>query len=727
MGVRDGRVLRFAGAGLAVLPLLIGAELAVAQAPKPDYRYQPMNQPHSFREESKAAVISLEERERILNFIKSGARSDAGSAGAKSAGSNGAQNGGVPGNSPAVHVVGSGITALVLNVEFVSEASRRDFHSEGASLFAAAGPYAQIFLKPTEEAIDALVNVPGIRRIEAENPVRLPPPPVSLPGVASRGIAEQIVSGGILGLTGKGVIFAIVDTGVDFRNPDFLEMNAGGPPRTRLLYFWDAQSNAFETKGLGTRPPINYPDGRPVGTLYTRAQLNAELLLPVAQRKIPTPDENGHGTAAAGLAVGNGANSAADDKHVGVAPQADIIAVRVGDADGSMPQSFLLNAIVEWVDKAASDAHEPVVISCSFGGHDSGHDGASIEDRHLSTRFAPEVVGRAIVISAGNEREFALHAKIKAAGKDAPGVLAWNARDGATLRLLFHGGNAENFRAKDFAYDPMKMYAADPANPGASVARPTQFHKVTAATFNADTGEWSVDMIVGRGPGGVRLYSDSGQAVEGDAYFLDMPPGGSFMNRLVTPLGFQTVAFHGEQITTPGTAANAITVGSYDWNDQFDGKTKASCESAPIEIGALSCYSNPGYERRNGAGSGAPVVVKPEIVGPGQIFTTSYARATDGRPLNELLPKEKGEDYWTVEHSGRYVMFDGTSASAPYVAGIVALMMQKKPNITVGEIKKLLRVHASADAEVTGAVPNPSWGYGKLDIKAVKAVLGDLR
>jgi hypothetical protein len=61
------------------------------------------------------------------------------------------------------------------------------------------------------------------------------------------------------------------------------------------------------------------------------------------------------------------------------------------------------------------------------------------------------------------------------------------------------------------------------------------------------------------------------------------------------------------------------------------------------------------------------------------------------------------------------------------VAGIVALMMQKKPNITVGEIKNLLQRHASADRDTTGLVPNTQWGYGKLDIAAVKTTLADIR
>lgn len=693
--------------GVVAAGLLIASIAATAQETKPEsWKFQPTNQAHTVTADAKFAVLSSDEREGIANVI-----SRAAAAGQF--------------NGPVVHVSSAGATSLVLNVEFSSEAARQNFHVPGATVFAAAGPFAEMFVKPTEEVVEALVNVPGIRRIEPENPIRLPPPPVLPAGLTSRGLSEQVVSGGILGLTGKGVIFTIIDSGLDFRNPDFVDVSSG-PPRSRLLYFWDTLSDAFESKGLGIRPPLDYPNGRPIGTLYTRAQLNAELRLPLAQRQIPTPDENGHGTAAASIAVGNGANSPPGDKHVGVAPDADIIAVRIGDAEGTMPEGFLLNAIVEWIDKTAREAHEPAVISCSFGGHFTGHDGDSVEERHLSARFPPDVAGRAIVIAAGNERQDAVHAKIKAAGKSSPGLLAWKARDGASLRIFLQPANAGSFRPADFNYDPIKLFGPDPSGSAGAVAHPTQLRKVSPAAFNPITGEWMLTIIVGRGPGGLELYTNSGQSVQVDAYFVDAPSTGTFLDAIHTPSGTVQIAYHGEQITAPGTAANAITVGSYDWTDQFDGQAKSSCDNRPIDIGALSCYSNPGYSRVPAAAGGA-AVVKPEIVGPGQVFTASYARLTDGRALNDVLPKIQGQPYWQVDHSGRYVAFDGTSASTPYVAGIVVLMMQKKPNITVGEIKNVLRRHASSDPETTGALPNPLWGYGKLDIKAVKATLGDVR
>jgi subtilisin family serine protease len=171
-------------------------------------------------------------------------------------------------------------------------------------------------------------------------------------------------------------------------------------------------------------------------------------------------------------------------------------------------------------------------------------------------------------------------------------------------------------------------------------------------------------------------------------------PDGGFDPSCATP---------GKQIDTPGSASCAITVGSYDFNDLFH--VKGDYHTIPVNtgrawvemvVGSRSAYSNPGYRRLGQQ-------IKPEIVAPGQYFTAAAP------------PKVKGLLYDT---SGNYQLFNGTSAATPYTAGVVALLMQKKRDITLGEIKKLLQKHAASD-KYTGEVPNPEWGYGKLTRKAV--------
>ena len=135
---------------------------------------------------------------------------------------------------------------------------------------------------------------------------------------------EEIVRGGASGMTGKNVIVAVIDTGIDFHHPDFITYDEQGKPTSRLLYFWDTTSETYGS-GIGQKAPVSYPNGTPIGTVYTRDDMNAELRS--NNRHIASWDTDGHGTACAGIAAGNGNGS--DGKYKGVAPDADIIAVRV--------------------------------------------------------------------------------------------------------------------------------------------------------------------------------------------------------------------------------------------------------------------------------------------------------------------------------------------------------------------------------------------------------------
>jgi subtilisin family serine protease len=65
-------------------------------------------------------------------------------------------------------------------------------------------------------------------------------------------------------------------------------------------------------------------------------------------------------------------------------------------------------------------------------------------------------------------------------------------------------------------------------------------------------------------------------------------------------------------------------------------------------------------------------------------------------------------------------MMEGTSMSSPMVAGIIALWLQAKPNLTVAQIKTILQNTSITDSFTgTGtAIPNNTWGRGKIDALA---------
>ena len=71
---------------------------------------------------------------------------------------------------------------------------------------------------------------------------------------------------------------------------------------------------------------------------------------------------------------------------------------------------------------------------------------------------------------------------------------------------------------------------------------------------------------------------------------------------------------------------------------------------------------------------------------------------------------------------GKYGIQNAVSAAAPLSMGVIALMLELKPDLTPAEIKNILQQTARQDNN-TGSVPNNTWGYGKLDaLAAIQAV-----
>ena len=73
---------------------------------------------------------------------------------------------------------------------------------------------------------------------------------------------------------------------------------------------------------------------------------------------------------------------------------------------------------------------------------------------------------------------------------------------------------------------------------------------------------------------------------------------------------------------------------------------------------------------------------------------------------------------------------DGTSMASPHVAGVVALMLQKRPSLTPDEVKSALQVTASLMPDTTDSTHvQPFWqsGYGYVDAKAAVDLVGRRR
>lgn len=551
----------------------------------------------------------------------------------------------------------------VFHLEFNTPADRERFKMPDVAVVHAAGRWADVLLtvKSDEQfagvwqALWTAGNDPndahGLRWAECAERIAVPAPRRDFDRLRAKP-QIPIVAGGIDGLTGKGVIVVIIDTGIDFRHPDFVSFERGAP-RSRLLYLWDTTEPP--TKGVGKPAHLRYPNGQPVGTIYSRDELSADLTLQSGSPRVRARDADGHGTACAGIAAGNGQRSNGD--LPGVAPNADLIGIRVA-VGGEFVNGYLLGAFCEWVDSVADG--RPYVISCSFGGRSGSADGMRIEERQLEAYFPASAVGRALCISAGNEGDWPMHAdlKIPAGGSR---TLSWGGGEKeGYLRLFFGAASGDSFTL----------------TPGPGLVPDGYFLNPLVNQMYAAFGLPAAGSEI-------TIQNNTQAELTGDAYitFGDGPQRG-FEPR---------DASAARQIGSPGSALAAITVASYDWYGDVDHMQKR------LEVGAISSYSSRGPLRTGD-------VVKPDITAPGQWFAA---------------PGSGDVEY---DWRGQYRWMNGTSAAAPYVAGIVALMLEKNPKLTCGEIRALIQKHASQDS-FTGSVPNGTWGYGKLDIAAVKRIL----
>ncbi len=570
-----------------------------------------------------------------------------------------------------------GVTYLVLHLEF---------RTPGAcDAFAAAvkGTACHVFARDQEFA-DVMVrrgDEKGLRLLaekardlagwDAAGVGRVPPPappPTPLPGKGKG--SEPVVRGGAGGLTGKGVIVAVIDSGLDFRHPDFLTAGGDGKPASRLLFFWDT-TRAHDPAAGGRPAPVRFPDGQPAGTIFSRDELTADVR--GGANKLGPGDEQGHGTACAGIAAGRGeAGRAAGAAHdyTGVAPQAHLIAVRIGRERG-MPNAYLLPAVCEWLDGVARAEGLPLVVSCSFGGHLGLPDGNRVDERHLSKRFLRRP-GRLLCAAAGNEAYQGIHTAVTfKAGESAR--LDWEVSRPTRLQVFVPGA-----RPGDVKAEGLGGTAVGPEKP----------------EWKSLGGYLVLRFAVPKGKGALRLSTGRDTELRADAYLPEWRDKNTYR--------FLRGASNANLICSPAAALGGITVGAYDFDDQFHYRGKQL--SLPnlrtgkgLDLGRLCDFSCAGYlaPAQDGA-------VKPDVVAPGRYFTAPAAATAGG----------------VRDTTGKYRLFDGTSAATPYAAGVLALLLEKKPTLTTEELRGLLRKCATTDAQ-TGRCPNPDWGAGKLDRAAV--------
>lgn len=185
------------------------------------------------------------------------------------------------------------------------------------------------------------------------------------------------------GLTGDGVLIAILGLGIDFTQKDFI--NEDGT--TRILSIWDQNL-------AGTPPP-----GFTFGHEYTKEQINAVLLNP-ADGNITKRNQVGHGTTSAGAAAEN--NGPAGEYYTDIVPGASLLIVRLAGMFNTQftSDTNLMRGIKYATDKAAM-LNMPLIIHISLGKNMGEPDGGSLFEQYIEAVAGSE--NTAVVISAAHE------------------------------------------------------------------------------------------------------------------------------------------------------------------------------------------------------------------------------------------------------------------------------------------------------------------------------------
>lgn len=179
------------------------------------------------------------------------------------------------------------------------------------------------------------------------------------------------VQEGVMGLSGNGVLLACIDSGVDYAHPDFCAPDG----TSRIAILWD--------QTIPGNPPMGYA----LGSVYTRRQINEALASSTPEERfalVPSRDVTGHGTAVLGIAAGNG-RSSADAAMQGVAPEATLVVVKLGNPDpADLPRTSQLLQAVDFCVRYALLVERPLVINLSFGNNYGSHSGDSLLETYLN-------------------------------------------------------------------------------------------------------------------------------------------------------------------------------------------------------------------------------------------------------------------------------------------------------------------------------------------------------
>ena len=477
-----------------------------------------------------------------------------------------------------------------------------------------------------------------------------------------------------LGNQGAGVIVGFVDTGINYMDPLFRNVDGS----TRIVGIWDQTNNSDNSNSIEneTAKPFSAFSAL-YGTQYTAAQINLALNSDDPVSIVPTRDENGHGTFLASIAAGNRDERA---EFSGAAPRASIAMVKLKPAKQYLREFYLIqdgadayqeNDImmgVSYLYFLARKYSMPLVVCIPLGTNMGSHMGMSRLGQYLNQVSLSN--GSAVITAAGNETGARHHFR---AVMDA-------STDEVTAELRV--GEREAGFSMELWAENMGVYTVGFISPTGEVAR-----EISVPLRGENTVSFLLEQTQ------ITIYTQIADASAGSQFIFmrfENPMSGIWRILIRNSLDIRET-FHiwlpvrgfitdetyflrpdpDTIITDPGNARYPITVTAYD-------HTKNS-----IYIHASRGYSLSGR-------------IKPDLAAPG---VNILGASVSGRRLTRM---------------------SGTSVSAAHLAGAAAILLNwgvlnaNYPYLNTPVLKSIFVRGAQRNPALT--YPNREFGYGTLDL-----------
>ena len=536
------------------------------------------------------------------------------------------------------------------------------------------------------EALPMLEGVSGIKYMTVAHHVA---PMMDNTRVDTRTDSVQAGLGLPMPFNGEGVLIGITDWGFDYTHPNINKAN-----NLRVLRAWDH----FKLSGPA-------PEGFNYGTEYkTPEEVYAAQCDTFGLYGYGT-----HGTHVAGICGGNGT---ATGHVIGQAPKAKFIL-----GSWYLDEASWLDQVA-WMKRVADEEGKRLVINSSWGMYTfSTLDGTSLLSEAINSYSDSGIV---FVTSGGNNGDVNFHLQHTFGQEDTlisiatyyadgigQGLIYWGEENGAPFEAGF--ALVENGGSHNIHYSPMYSTSGD-----------IDYLESYLVAGN-DTIHYDI-MIEARNPLDNRPH-----------ILLNVQKnyGYKLMMRCTSSEGATVHVWNMTNLANNAGNMGCDFVNSGIFGcqngDKFYGIGEPACAEKAITVAAHiadtyrnDVYTTGGLTYFSSFGPTLDGRNKPEISAPGSNVVSSISSFTD---LTNYSPVYQGQI------NGRRYMWStmsGTSMSSPAVTGIVALMLQANPNLTVDQIREILFTTVRNDDKTGPLRANDSisnsWGYGKADaLRAVSA------